>query len=89
MKWKLVANKGVQDGVPACLVQRSSNPEEYRTSYHSIAHVTDTLKEELLARLNTKLIPSDRVFELPGWKERHAKDIGYIKALKEVIELLP
>ena len=51
--------------------------------------VTDVIKEELLARLQSKLFPKGDSFLMPGWANKQAHDIGYIKALKEVIELLP
>ena len=75
-------------GVPACLKQRAKS-DKFDASYHSVAHVTDVIKEELLARLNSKLFPKEESFAMPGWESRHAKDIGYIKALKEILELLP
>ena len=77
------------EAMPACLAQRAENTDEFRKSYHTVTHVTDVIKAEVLARLNKKLLPKEESFALPGWAERHAKDIGYVKAMKEFLDLLP
>ncbi len=87
MKYKLVV-AGVT-APPGCLIARASDKEAFKKSYPTVAHVTNVLKEELLARLQERMFPKEESFTLPGWESRQAKNVGYIKALKEVIELLP
>ena len=76
-------------GVPGCLKQRAEDSELYAESYRAAHTATDIIKEELLHRLHRKLFPADETFAKEGWANVQAKNLGYIKALKEVIELLP
>ena len=75
---------------PGCLLQRvAEDREAYAVSYRAAHTMTDVLKEELLHRLNSKLFPKEETFSKEGWANVQARNLGYIKALKEVIELLP
>lgn len=85
---KLMETEG-SGKAPGCLLQRAEDREAYAVSYRAAHTATDVLKEELLHRLNRKLFPKDEDFAKEGWETIQAKNLGYIKALKEVIELLP
>jgi hypothetical protein len=89
MKYILAADKTKGAGVPASLAQRAPDKEAFKASYNGVAHVTNILKEELLSRMQTKMFPKDDEFNTPGWENKQARNIGYIKALREVVELLP
>lgn len=89
MRLKLVEVEEREDSVPACLTQRAESKEEFRKSYHTVHHITDVIKEEVLQRVNSRLIPKETDFLEPEWAIRHAKEIGYIKAMRDLLELLP
>jgi len=88
MKTVLVVNTE-DKSIPSCLTQRAADKESYRNGYHAVHHITDAIRDEVLSRLNAKLVPRDIDFNVPNWDVHQAKELGYAKALREVLELLP
>lgn len=77
------------DKIPACLVQRSKDKDAFRKSYHASHVVTDVIRDEILMRLEAIMFPKEEAFSKSGWDYRQAKNIGRMKAYKEILELLP
>ena len=88
-KYQLVEVGEGEPTIPACILQRVKDKDAYRKSYHSIHATTDPIKDEALSRLNTKLMPKEDSINEAGWEARQAYNLGYIKAMKEMIDMLP
>ena len=77
-----------EPSLPAKLLGRAKDGEKFKESYYGVTHVTDVIKDEVLARLQSNLFTKTAAYD-SGWEVREADRHGYIRALKEVLELLP
>ncbi len=84
--------KQPQKNLPSCLSNRVKDKRAYEQYYNegSTRAIRKVLAEELMSRIEQacKESESKEKFDLPAWMEYQASNIGYRRALRELIRLL-
>jgi len=77
--------------VPSCLVigMDDSEKEEFKKSYLATSYITDKIRDEVLRRLNDSLFPKKEGLLHPNWEIENRERMGYVRCLKEMLEILP